>query len=328
MKSRKKGLIIAAICLSVASPVFGEEKEVDLDCPKEYTDYSNTEVAELLKSATDGMVSVYPTEYDDGRQYCYFEEEQEETVLRNFSIVVPSAQKNEVENAIWDPSYIAEKTVYCQYEFLFDYMKYYSDVQPIDMRKFDLLQADEWIALKGLDTEKGYASDKDGGYYYWMPVYYPDADGSLYDDTLYLFCYTIWEGKNEEFLNDHPKVTVFDDYRAEMTILADQEKVAKILTAMLEGKSETQSQEEYPELSEGSSGEYVEKLQKELWDMGYQMSSVDGQFGSYTKEAVSAYQLDHNLEVTGIADAMLQKELYEKKEEQQLLEHWLEAYED
>lgn len=53
------------------------------------------------------------------------------------------------------------------------------------------------------------------------------------------------------------------------------------------------------ELAVGSRGSEVTELQKNLTQLGYDTKGTDGIFGENTKNAVMAFQKDHNLEVTG-----------------------------
>lgn len=62
-------------------------------------------------------------------------------------------------------------------------------------------------------------------------------------------------------------------------------------------------------LRSGMSGEDVAMLQQELAAAGYLARSVDGEYGSATARAVSLFQEDHNLKVTGIADERTQQRL-------------------
>lgn len=55
-------------------------------------------------------------------------------------------------------------------------------------------------------------------------------------------------------------------------------------------------------LTQGMSGDAVTELQNMLVDAGYLARTVDGEYGSTTREAVSLFQKDHGLPVTGKAD--------------------------
>ena len=57
------------------------------------------------------------------------------------------------------------------------------------------------------------------------------------------------------------------------------------------------------QVSEGSHGTAVEKLQILLAGLGHYAGTVDGDFGRLTREAVEAFQTDNGLEVDGIAGA-------------------------
>jgi len=53
------------------------------------------------------------------------------------------------------------------------------------------------------------------------------------------------------------------------------------------------------------SGSDVALLQMKLKDLGYLNGRADGVFGSITKQAIEAYQAEHNLEVTGLVNKQL-----------------------
>lgn len=56
-----------------------------------------------------------------------------------------------------------------------------------------------------------------------------------------------------------------------------------------------------PTLRSGSRGEFVRDLQVQLRDLGYSVGHVDGVFGTRTRNAVMAFQADHELGVDGVA---------------------------
>ena len=58
-----------------------------------------------------------------------------------------------------------------------------------------------------------------------------------------------------------------------------------------------------PTLSVNSTGNDVIILQQKLKNLGYEISIVDGEFGSETKSAVENFQRDQNLNVTGIVNS-------------------------
>ena len=71
--------------------------------------------------------------------------------------------------------------------------------------------------------------------------------------------------------------------------------------------------ETYDELSMGSRGEEVTKLQNRLNQLGYNVGMVDGDYGNKTKEAVEAFQSVNRLKITGSADQETQMLLFSKK---------------
>ena len=68
-----------------------------------------------------------------------------------------------------------------------------------------------------------------------------------------------------------------------------------------------------PALHNGSQGEKVWKLQERLRDLGYYTGTVDGQFGTGTREAVVACQTKNGLEADGYAGEETQKVLYSEE---------------
>ncbi len=65
-----------------------------------------------------------------------------------------------------------------------------------------------------------------------------------------------------------------------------------------------------PELSKGSKGTWVRKLQKRLKNLGFYSKSIDGDYGKGTVTAVEQFQQFNGLEVTGVASTDLQHLLY------------------
>jgi flagellum-specific peptidoglycan hydrolase FlgJ/peptidoglycan hydrolase-like protein with peptidoglycan-binding domain len=57
------------------------------------------------------------------------------------------------------------------------------------------------------------------------------------------------------------------------------------------------------DLKTGSSGVRVELLQKQLAKLGYEVGDIDGVFGSLTRAALAAFQVDNGLIGTGVADS-------------------------
>ncbi|MGB6300207.1 MAG: peptidoglycan-binding domain-containing protein [Rivularia sp. (in: cyanobacteria)] len=55
-------------------------------------------------------------------------------------------------------------------------------------------------------------------------------------------------------------------------------------------------------LSRGMNGSEVERLQKDLSALGYELS-VNGNFDEYTENAVKAFQKDNNITVDGVVGA-------------------------
>lgn len=69
----------------------------------------------------------------------------------------------------------------------------------------------------------------------------------------------------------------------------------------------------FEELSKGSSGEEVIKLQKRLSELGYSLGAADGVWGNKTSNAVSLFQKMNGLPETEVADQQMQEILYSEK---------------
>ena len=76
---------------------------------------------------------------------------------------------------------------------------------------------------------------------------------------------------------------------------------------------ETAGASSYEVLYSGSKGEAVVALQSALKELGFYSGKADGEFGSGTRSAVTAFQAKNSLSQTGSADAATQALLYEGK---------------
>ncbi len=65
-----------------------------------------------------------------------------------------------------------------------------------------------------------------------------------------------------------------------------------------------------PVLRTGSRGQQVTDLQSRLKTLGYYSAEIDGQFGSGTREAVTAFQRQNGLDADGIVGAETQELLF------------------
>lgn len=69
-----------------------------------------------------------------------------------------------------------------------------------------------------------------------------------------------------------------------------------------------------PTLSRNSRGSDVLILQKKLYLIGYEITELDGVFGNETERAVSAFQKDNNISVTGVVTNVTWRALKKAKE--------------
>ena len=59
----------------------------------------------------------------------------------------------------------------------------------------------------------------------------------------------------------------------------------------------------WPPIQPGSTGPRVGQLQRGLAELGYEVGTIDGEYGPSTAEAIEAFQTDAGLDADGIAGA-------------------------
>ena len=83
-------------------------------------------------------------------------------------------------------------------------------------------------------------------------------------------------------------------------------KLASFDVNWFDNQNDIKYESDYPEPTEaiekGASGEYVKWIQEALTKCGYNVGSIDGDFGNNTKKAIEKFQEENNLEVTGVFD--------------------------
>lgn len=111
------------------------------------------------------------------------------------------------------------------------------------------------------------------------------------------------------------------DY-TKMTLEELLEEQEKLTAAIEEAKKTAESQasqveqmpaldaSNYTEMSKGAKGDDVKALQSRLKDLGFYSSTIDGDFGNGTVNAIKAFEEYNGLEQTGIASPELQAFLY------------------
>lgn len=82
------------------------------------------------------------------------------------------------------------------------------------------------------------------------------------------------------------------------------------LSSQLSSAPDKVESSSYETMSEGESGDDVKRLQERLDELGYLETEYDGTFGTYTADALKAFQKKNDLEETGVADSKTQAKLY------------------
>ena len=109
-------------------------------------------------------------------------------------------------------------------------------------------------------------------------------------------------------------ISIIEQLYAELAELRGEETEAEP-----EPTPEPTAVPKYTELAKGSKGEDVKQLQQRLKDLGYLSGSVDGSYGGGTASAVSSFQNQNGLPVTGTADAATQELLHSEKAEKAIV---------
>jgi peptidoglycan hydrolase-like protein with peptidoglycan-binding domain/muramidase (phage lysozyme) len=103
-----------------------------------------------------------------------------------------------------------------------------------------------------------------------------------------------------------PAITIRSEPKPEMPNNVPPEFWDFVVTFMndMQGKGKMeQVQSDWPTLELGARSEGVERLQRILNELNYHTGGLDGKFGTLTRGAVAAFQLDNGLVATGMVDA-------------------------
>ena len=151
----------------------------------------------------------------------------------------------------------------------------------------------------------------------WIPFCYLNTEGGIADNAVYLYMLRQKPEINADILNaaglSPESEAHFNQYWN--LILADQDEVRALLETQrwsIQAYDSASSTLYCLDLAKDDEGEAVNKLQQELKDRGYyKAKKLTGVFDKNTVSAVKAYQKSQKLTQTGIADAALQRMLFE-----------------
>lgn len=299
--------------------------EMENELTKEVTHCPSAPV-ELLEELCSAMDVKKEVETQKYLQLRYKTEKTPESgFLGCFDLYDPSITEEEVQILLMDLRSSARWTIYDGYRYLLDSIEKLPG-SPINLEKLQNCFNEEWQEVESFSFAGGWSQDKSGDSYYWVPVYYESEDGSIFEDTIYLFVCILRNGADEELLEKEAYYAVYGEYNMDRLVIADQKLVRDFLEKAFPKGWETGSAgnaENYETLTMESNGDAVRNLQKALLEQGYLESSVDGYYGEFTAAAVSAYQKAQGMEVTGTADEELQVRLLSYTREVELLNQWM-----
>ena len=112
-----------------------------------------------------------------------------------------------------------------------------------------------------------------------------------------------------------PSIPTFADEEIQTLIDAATKELNNrgITTAALNDNIPYEEREDYIErdlVRKGDKGENVKAVQEKLLELGYLTGTADGDFGKKSEAAVSEFQQENSLEVTGMADSITQYVLF------------------
>jgi len=272
------------------------------------------------------MTLVETDAYELFTRYGYRPEGQ--GMLRDFAILEPNVEAVSVENELSDLTQSANALLRDAYAFQQRGMRFYGSGQLVDVQAMNTFCAGGWKNLQALECAAGTAEDASGAVYTWVPVYYPDDQGGLWNNELYLFVYITYPGADEQWLAPfhYYDPSLYAENHTTRLLVTDQAVVAQWLSILRESSLALEHLEDdtpYKTLQRGSESEAVRRLQVRLRELGYLTASADGYYSPRVEIAVKAYQAAMGLEPTGIADAHMQRMIHDPSLEKQILLDWL-----
>lgn len=302
-----------------------------MEMKPQYTDkglisYTKRSIIPEINALLGRMTLVETDAYELFTRYGYLPEGQ--GMLRNFAILDPNVEAVSVENELSDLAQSANALLRDAYTFQQYGMRIYGGGQMVDIQAMNAFFSDGWKSLQALECAAGTATDASGAVYTWVPVYFPDAQGGLRNNELYLFVYIAYPGADEEWLAPfhYYDPSLYAENHTTRLLVADQTMVAQWLSILRESSLALEHLEDdtpYKTLQKGSESEAVRRLQVRLRELGYLTASADGYYSPRVEMAVKAYQTAMGLEPTGVADAHMQRMIHDPSLEKQMLLDWL-----
>lgn len=297
------------------------EKNLPMDCTvysdQAILDYFDQFLMSLTETPTDGFMS--------RKTFKYLADDPADSLLRNFAIHNPYVDWERIVSAMDAMNDAADNALYEEYRFVLKEIENYGGEPGIDMPAMVQFLQENWLDLASFDFAFGMGMRGGEAAYYWLPVYFANADGTIYEDQVYLFVMIV-RPDSEEIIVNGEVLAEIPYYTQDLLFIADSEAIREVLTLLRAENDVYAIREEnhrYPALRNGDASDHVIRLQTALVKKGYQTSSIDGVFGDATEDAVKLYQEAMGLEVTGVADGQLLNMLLNTDHEKTLLLNWL-----
>lgn len=289
--------------------------------------YQDDGLTELLSGSVESMETVKTDGSEDVMMWRFAPRVSGRTV-NGFSAYQPNVKGEDVTAQINDLTLSADRLLFQMYDFQQQGISEYGiDEPPLQMEMIQSLMKESWHSLASLDFAAGYFTNG-GKSWYWIPVYYEDEEGRIWNDEMYLYILKTEEGSDQAFLQEMSVYCPFEgEYRTEETLITAKEDVIRFLDAMKvqnDYNGQKTDARMLRKLKEGQFGKDIKDIQRRLAKQGYLSGSVDGYYGPSTTEAVQAWQKAHLQEITGEVDQALQVILLNQQEDKELLAEWIE----
>lgn len=294
------------------------------------TIYENPE-ASIIPEIKDYLASMERFDTDMFNQFLRYRYAANQSMISSFAMTSPNVPESQQSIDREDLLFTANWLLRDLHGFQTEDMKHYSDAQIIDLDSMNAFFGDVWKELMAMDYAAGFAMDSDGTYYFWLPVYYEDAQGGLANGNLYLFVYILYQGADTDYLDatNFYNPEFYNDYHTTQLLITDQQVVANMLNKLIRTKNTLfmpNSNPDYPTLSPGDEGEYVRRMQRRLQRLGYLTTSVDAVYTPSVAEAVKAWQADMGLQESRAVTPEMQCILHDNTPYRQMLVAWLNSH--
>ncbi len=264
--------------------------------------YNKEKVPEILESALAEMQKIrveefpYLSYYRDG--------ETQKTLMRNFALYAPSEKQLSFGSDTKETS-LSNISVLIEYEKLIaEYIiePNIPNATPIDYKTLNK-NSDLTLTTSSIGWSSFVGNDL--ATYHYMPLYYANKDGSIYQNTVYLAIVKVLPFEDTAEMQSL-NLTSAGPNSLYFAIIADQDVVGEFLAQSTQNAMNAFLAPALPALKLNDEGDNVKALQTLLTEAGFMNAEVTGVYDEVTAAAVQAYQKSIGVKATGTADEATQ----------------------